>query len=327
MIDLEREQLRKTYEVSRMGFAILSAALVLACLTALMPIMRNFYPELHRRIITMPWFQWLDVPITWGSLLGVTLLWGRFDHPGWQRRVGLLLVMSLVDAGLWFLEHGAALGLVQGDLGHDWLRQNVGQALGWAEFALIAGLSCEYLEHLGVEYARESGKTTRSMAATGAVVWLLLFCQCTNWSGWPLVPHRIRSIEEFLLYPGLPPDLGDHGDAGDVPGPLRRADVGARAGRDAVRGRGQRPLEAAVGMDQGAGRPRRLTASVSRSLDVRAPDPVTTFPPAATPGATSAGGSGRSPRGSSPREWSRRNCSGGSRCIPARPLRARWHRR
>ena len=200
MIDLEREQLRKTYEVSRMGFAILSAALVLACLTALMPILRNFYPELHRRIVTMPWFQWLDVPITWGSLLGVTLLWGRFDHPGWQRRVGLLLVMSLVDAGLWFLEHGAALGLVEADLGHDWLRQNVGQALGWAEFALIAGLSCEYLEHLGVEYARESGKTTRSMAATGAVVWLLLFCQCTNWSGWPLVPHRIRSIEEFLLF-------------------------------------------------------------------------------------------------------------------------------
>ena len=184
-----------------MGFTILSAALVLACLTSLMPIMRNFYPELYRRIITMPWFQWLDVPITWGSLLGVTLLWGRFDHPGWQRRVGLLLVMSLVDAGLWFLEHGAALGLVEGDLGHDWLRENVGQALGWAEFALIAGLSCEYLEHLGVEYARESGKSTRSMAATGAVVWLLLFCQLHQLvGGWPLVPHRIRSIEEFLLF-------------------------------------------------------------------------------------------------------------------------------
>jgi hypothetical protein len=200
MIDLEREQLRKTYEVSRMGFGILSTALVLACLSSLLPILWNFYPELCARIVLTPWFRWLDVPITWGSLLGVTLLWGRFDHPGWQRRVGLLLVMSLVDAGLWFLDHGAALGLVEGDVGHAWLRENVGQALGWAEFALIAGLSCEYLEHLGVEYARESGKTTRSMSATGAVVWLLLFCQRTNWSAWPLVPHRIRSIEEFLLY-------------------------------------------------------------------------------------------------------------------------------
>lgn len=202
MIDLEREQIRKTYEVSRAGFAILSAALVLACVTSLMPILRNFYPELCRQITGTTWYRWIDMPIIWGSLLGVTLLWGRFDHPGWQRRVGLLLVMSLIDAILWFCEHGPALGLVERNLAHEWLRENIGEALGWAEFALIAGLSCEYLEHLGVDYARESGKSTRSMAATGAVVWLLLFCQLTDWSGgWPLMPHRvIRSIEEFLLY-------------------------------------------------------------------------------------------------------------------------------
>jgi hypothetical protein len=201
MMDLEREQLRKTYEVGRMGFGILSAALVLACVTTLVPLLRNFYPELGARIIATAGYRWLDVPITWGSLLGVTLLWGRFDHAGWQRRVGLLLVMSLADAGLWFLDHGAALGVAQGDFGHDWLRGNLGQALGWAEFALMAALSCDYLEHLGVEYARESGKSTRSMAATGAVVWLLLFCEHTDWrGGWPLAPHRWRSIEEFLLH-------------------------------------------------------------------------------------------------------------------------------
>ena len=202
MMDLEREQLRKTYEVSRVGFAAISAALVLACLQSLFPILVNFFPDFCLRIMAAPWFRWLGVPITWGLLLGVTLLWGRFDHPGWQRRSALLLIMSLADAGLWFLDHGAGLGLVDGDFGHEWLRENVGQALGWAEFALLAGLSCEYLEHLGVEYARESGKSTRSMAATGAVVWLLLFCERTNWSaGWPLTHHpRFRSIEEFLLF-------------------------------------------------------------------------------------------------------------------------------
>lgn len=200
MIDLERDQQRKTYEVCRMGFSILSVALLLACLTSVLPILWNFYPELCARIVMTPGFRWIDVPITWGGLLGVTLLWGRFEHEGWQRRVGLLLVMNLADAGLWFLDHGAALGLVTGEVGHQWLRENVGQALGWAEFALLAGLSCEYLEHLGIEFARESGKSTRSMAATGAVVWLLLFCQRTNWSGgWPLIAHRIRSIQEFLL--------------------------------------------------------------------------------------------------------------------------------
>lgn len=203
MFDLERDQIRRNYEVSRMGFAVLSAALVIACVMALLPILGNFYPDVCLRIMGASWYKWLDVPVIWGSLLGVTLLWGRFDHPGWQRRVGLLLVMSLVDAVLWFLDHGPALGLVEGKFGHKWLRENLGEALGWAEFALIAGLTCEYLEHLGVEYARESGKSTRSMAATGAVVFLLLFCQLTNWSGgWPLTHHApfIRSIEEFLLF-------------------------------------------------------------------------------------------------------------------------------
>ena len=73
--------------------------------------------------------------------------------------------------------------------------------LGWAEFALMAGLSCDYLEHLGIEYARESGKSTRSMAATGAVLWIIMFCERTDWwGGWPLVHHhRWRSIEEYLL--------------------------------------------------------------------------------------------------------------------------------
>ncbi len=186
-----------------MAFGILSVALILACLTSLMPFLWMFYRELFKRILETSAYRWMDVPITWGSLLGVTLLWGRFDHAGWQRRVGLLMVMSLADAGLWFLNHGVALGIADADFGHRWLRANIGQALGWAEFALLAGLTCDYLEHLGVEYARESGKSTRSMAATGAVVWLLLFCERTDWrGGWPLGAHPFRSIEEIVLDQG-----------------------------------------------------------------------------------------------------------------------------
>ncbi len=200
-MDFDRDQLRRTYEVSRIGFGVLAVALGLACVTAVVPLLYTVYPEFCLGVMKARWYQWIDAPITWGSLLGVTLLWGRFDHPGWQRRVGLLLVMSLVDAGLWLLDHGHALGLAGGEFDHEWLRGNLGQALGWAEFALLAGLSCDYLEHLGVEHARESGKSTRSMTAFGAVLWLLLFCQRTNWTaGWPLAAHRIRSLEEYLLW-------------------------------------------------------------------------------------------------------------------------------
>jgi hypothetical protein len=201
MMDLEREQLRKTYEVCRMGFGILACALALACVDSLLPLLMHFSPWLCNQIVSIPGYRWIDVPITWGSLLGVIMLWGRFDHRGWQRRVGLLLVMSLVDAVLWSLHYGEALGIAEANFGHVWLLGHVGEALGWAEFALLAGLSCDYLEHLGQEYARESGKATRSMAVTGAVLWLLMFCARTDWrAGWPLIPRQFRALEEYLLY-------------------------------------------------------------------------------------------------------------------------------
>lgn len=204
MLDLEDDQLRKTYQVSRLGFSILSASLLVACFSSVLPLFVHFHPELSLRILRSNWFQWLDMPIAWGCLVGTTLLWGRWEHTGWQRRVGLLLVMSLVDVGLSLLEHGPDLGMGTAQIGHDWFRLNLGQALGWAEFALLATLSCDYLEHLGVEQARDSGKSTRTMAATGAVLWMVIFCLRTDWSsGWPLRHRPERpSIEEFLLYQG-----------------------------------------------------------------------------------------------------------------------------
>ena len=202
MLDLEQEQLRKTYQVCRLGFTILSAALVLACFTSVLPLFVHFHPELTLRILRSSWYQWIDVPIAWGCLLGTTLLWGRWEHRGWQQRVGLLLVMCLVDVGLSLLEHGQELGMGTSPIGHEWFRENLGQALGWAEFALLARISCDYLDHLGVEQAQDSGKSTRAMAATGAVLWMVIFCLRTDWEAhWPLEPqHRRLSIEEFFLY-------------------------------------------------------------------------------------------------------------------------------
>jgi hypothetical protein len=185
--DLEREQERLTYRLCRLGFAILSMALIVACLSTMISLPRHFgargfMPWLQHSA----WWQWVDAPVVWGSLIGTYLLWGRWSDPGWQRRAGLLVVMGSVDAVLWLLEHGADLGLGTDEVGHLWLRHNVGQALGWAEFALIASLSCEVLVHLGVSQAAETGRATRSLAATGAVVWMLYFYMMTDWSRWPL---------------------------------------------------------------------------------------------------------------------------------------------
>jgi hypothetical protein len=202
--DLEREQLRKTYQLCGMGFGINAFALVLACFTSTVSLFSFIQPDLVRWINSLFWFKWLEAPIVWGSLIGTTLLWGRWDHVSWQRRTGLLLLMCLVDVASWFVKHGPPIGLNAGDVGHEWLRDNLGEALGWGEFALLSSLSCDYLVHLGVDHARDSDKSTRSMAVTGALVWLLFFCQQTNWgAGWPLQHRRFGGLEAMLLWQGV----------------------------------------------------------------------------------------------------------------------------
>jgi hypothetical protein len=202
MFDPERDQVRKTYQLCRLGFAINAIAYVIFSFTSLLDLFSNFEPGLFMWVHEAPWYSWLNVPIVWCSLVGAILLWGRWDNPSWQRRSGLLLVMCLVDAGLWFVASGEALGLHFGDVGHRWLRGHLAEALGWAEVTLLSSLSCDYLAHLGLEHARESDKSIRSMAATGAMVWMLLFCQQTDWgAGWPLRPRRV-GLEGQLLRHG-----------------------------------------------------------------------------------------------------------------------------
>ena len=200
-MDNERERERRTYQLCRLGFAILSISLVIACLTELLVLPRHFGVRPFVPGLRSSWFWiWIDAPVVWGCLVGAYLFWGRWTHPGWQRRAGLLVLLSLADIVLWFLNHGDDLGLRLDQVGHEWLRYNLGPALGWAEFALIASLACDVMVHLGVEQAAETGKATRSLAATGAIIWMMYFCQLTNWHAWPLMIRRpVPIAQTFLL--------------------------------------------------------------------------------------------------------------------------------
>ncbi|QEH36345.1 hypothetical protein OJF2_49060 [Aquisphaera giovannonii] len=199
MIDVEREPLRKTYQLCRISFFFLSLCLVPACLHSILNMAGLLGdPRLLFWLAATPIDDWVGTITVWSSLIGTMLLWGRWGQKGWQRRVALLLVMCLADLVLWFMERGAAQ--VHGRLG--WFPQNLGRALGWAEFALLAGLMGDYLVHLGVERADESARSIRSLAATGAVVWMLHFCESTNWNGgWPL-QGRMPGRQGILLYLG-----------------------------------------------------------------------------------------------------------------------------
>jgi hypothetical protein len=199
MIDLDREHLRKTYQLCRTGFFILAASLVPTCIITLLAMVGLLGDwGLFQRVVKSPWHDWTSTLCAWGSLVGTMLLWGRWEHQSWHRRTGFLLLMSLVDMVLWFMEQGE--GEAQGQF--SWFRHNLGQALGWAEFALLASLSGDYLVHLGLDHAEDSAKSTRSLAATGAVIWMLQFCESTNWdAGWPLQP-RVIGPHGWLLFLG-----------------------------------------------------------------------------------------------------------------------------
>src|SRR3954470_15133152 len=96
-MEQEREEQRRTYVLCRLGFAILSIALALACISWALSMAGFLLFPIVGRIRRSAFLYWVDPPLGWGSLVGTYLLWGRWSHPSWQSRSGLLLVMGLVD--------------------------------------------------------------------------------------------------------------------------------------------------------------------------------------------------------------------------------------
>jgi hypothetical protein len=203
MFDTEREQTRKTYQLCRFGFGSCGAALLIAAATMVIALLAMFRVDQVHWVIRQPWYSWLDTPIVWLRIIGAIVLWGRWNQKSWQRRTSLLLALSTADIVLWVMARGEVLGLHGGDIGHEYFRGIIREAMSWGRMALLSSLAGDYLVHLGVENARESDKLTRSMTVTGALVWLLFTCQQTNWAQWPLQHMHRRNLESELLLHGF----------------------------------------------------------------------------------------------------------------------------
>lgn len=202
LMELDRDQERKTYRHCQIGFGFLSMALLIASVMRLLTL-PMFFQGRHwlARLRDSAVWHWADTPIVFGCLIGWYLLLNCWKTRAWQRTTGLLVVMGMVDTVLWLIEHGGELGLKTGVIGHDWFREGLGHALGWAELAMAAGLASEVLIHLGIQQAVETGRTTRTLAASGATVWMLHFFIRTDWqAGWPLLLRPGVREEAILLY-------------------------------------------------------------------------------------------------------------------------------
>jgi hypothetical protein len=200
MIERRYDDYLKTYRLARTGFLFLAIGLVpAAILQVLLVVGQLGDPRILFWLSQADWLDGISALTTWSVLIGVTLLWGRWEEASWQRRTTLLMIMSLIDVGIWFL--GLSDKQAPGD--SAWFRDQVGHALGWAEFALLASLSGAFLTHLGLEQAEESAKSTRSLAASGAVIWLMLFCERADLrAGWPIKPNPQFPRQTLLLFLG-----------------------------------------------------------------------------------------------------------------------------
>jgi hypothetical protein len=194
---------RTRYRLCRAGFALSALGLALmsldsACFLALLFTQRW---ELLQVLRSPAWDWTVGVSITWATLLGPYLLWGRWSEPHWQRRAGLLVVLNLIDVGYWVLRHGKLFGLRQGDMPHPWLLMMLILGSSWVQFGLFASLAADVSAHLGVKTAPEAGQRARALAGSGWALWLLALLQMTRWNRWPLV--QIPSALGQLLWTGL----------------------------------------------------------------------------------------------------------------------------
>jgi hypothetical protein len=200
-MDLDREEQRSRYRLCRIAFSCIAIGLALLCLSESMVVAWLLTGEQAiRQTFRSPAFDWLvSSPVTWFTVLGAYLLWGRWTDPAWQRRAGLLLGMNLLDLGYWALKHASALGYLPGQLGDDWLLGQVPEAIGWLEFVLFAGLAADLSAHLGKEDAPESGRAAQAIALLGFAFWAVCFLSQTHWrSGWPLRPRPFRRVDLLL---------------------------------------------------------------------------------------------------------------------------------
>ena len=239
MLDLDREQLRKTYQLCRTGFLFLAISLVPACIWAVLLMIgmlgdrRSGHLARRARRGTTGSSRSASGAAWWARCCSGA---GGTTRAGSAGR-GFLLCMCLVDLVLWFLDRGDGPGAGRGKLVP--VEPRPGPGLGGVR------PDGEPLRRLpGPSRARARPKTRPSRPARwprpGRSIWMLRFCEQTNWdAGWPLQRRNVRHPGLAAL-PRLRAHLDDHPDPGDGPDHRRGPPVEPGARRDGARGPGPR---------------------------------------------------------------------------------------
>ena len=204
-VDLERERdrRRRSYRACWTGFTLYGVNLAAASVVSVAWILLFFagqIPDLGYWLGIASFDFRFESLRTWGRLLACFALVAAWPgDPGWTRRAGLLMMMSIGDLVLWGVVHAEALGLADQPTRHLVLCRSLMVALGWSRFLLIANLASDFATHAGMPRAAEFGKAARSTAITGTAIWFLYFLCRINWTHpWPLAERRM-TLDVFQL--------------------------------------------------------------------------------------------------------------------------------
>lgn len=202
-MDLEFEDPRPRYRHCQFGFGLIALSLLLLSFDTACELAQVFaHNPGIAALIGRPEWRWIvGGTITWASLIGSYMLWGRWTESSWQRRAGLLILMNSVDAVLWTMSHAHELGLAEQKIGHLWLRSQTAAILGWLELLLIASMATDVSLHLGKNDAPEGFRSARALCMIGLGLSLFLLIGRTDWLHWPLRVRRLGP-QGFLAYLG-----------------------------------------------------------------------------------------------------------------------------
>ncbi len=212
---------RRAYGFAKAGFSILSLALV----TAGMRLCYEIWSIFHFQQPAVPNRSWVDLGfstfIDVSCLVGFYFLWKTSSDLIWRRRAGALVVMGLIDMGLWAVQYRRELATLIGyydvpppDKEYAWLRQQIAFGLGWFELIWTSGLAWSLLAHYhsllkGEGLAKKSnaviddweepsrgfqipyaesmlGNGSIVLARAGLVEWIIVCIMFSDWSHWPI---------------------------------------------------------------------------------------------------------------------------------------------
>lgn len=199
---------RPRYQLCRIAFLLTGIGLGIYCfdVAAELTLTLTRDPGILK-VLRSSWWKWVAVgPITWCTVLGALLLWGRWKDAAWQRRAGLLLLFNLIDLVTWTIAHGNDLGLKIGDFSlYAFLRNELTQLIGWAEFYLFASLASEVADHLAADPELiRIGRGIGPLCIIGAIFSLLeFFALLDPRGGWPPRAGAVNAEVAILYLIGL----------------------------------------------------------------------------------------------------------------------------